>query len=76
MPISAVVKQDTGEQVAWILGSDQTVHRRIVNLGPPSGEQIEILGGLQPGDRVVVAGANFLREGMKVRDLGDALGGG
>ena len=76
VPISAVVKQDTGEQVAWILGSDQTVHRRIVNLGAPSGEQIEILGGLQPGDRVVVAGANFLREGMKVRDLGDALGGG
>ena len=76
VPVSAVVKQDTGEQVTWILGSDQTVHRRIVNLGAPSGEQIEILGGLQPGDRVVVAGANFLREGMKVRDLGDALGGG
>jgi membrane fusion protein, multidrug efflux system len=76
VPVSAVVKQDTGEQVAWILGSDQNVHPRIVKLGSPSGEQIEILGGLQPGDRVVVAGAPFLREGMKVRDLGDALGGG
>src|SRR5215472_1692428 len=76
VPISAVVKQDTGEQVAWILDSDQNVHRRIVKLGSPSGEQIEILGGLQPGDRVVVAGATFLREGMKVRDLGDALGAG
>ena len=75
-PISAVVKQDTGEQVAWILGADQTVHRRMVKLGSPTGEQIEILGGLQPGDRVVVAGATFLREGMKVRDLGDALGSG
>jgi hypothetical protein len=31
---------------------------------------------LQPGDRVAVAGATFLREGLKVRDLGDALGGG
>src|SRR5499427_7313905 len=76
VPISAIVKQDTGEQVAWILGSDQTIHRRIVKLGAPTGEQIEILGGLQPGDRVVVAGANFLREGMKVRDLGDALADG
>jgi multidrug efflux pump subunit AcrA (membrane-fusion protein) len=45
-----------------------------VKLGTPGGEQIEILGGLQPGDRVVVAGASLLREGMKVRDLGDALG--
>jgi multidrug efflux pump subunit AcrA (membrane-fusion protein) len=60
--------------VAWITGPDQTVHRRMVKLGSPTGDQIEILGGLQPGDRVVVARATFLREGMRVRDLGDVLG--
>jgi len=76
VPISSVVKQDSGEQVAWILGSDQAVHRRIVKLGAPSGEQIEVVSGLQPGDRVVVAGATLLREGMRVRDLGNALGDG
>ena len=75
VPISAVTKQDTGEQVVWILGSDQAVHRRIVQIGAPTGEQIEIVRGLQSGDRIVVAGAIFLREGMKVRDLGNALGG-
>jgi len=32
--------------------------------------------GLQPGDRIVVAGVTQLREGQKVRDLGNALGGG
>jgi len=31
--------------------------------------------GLQPGDRIAAAGASHLREGMKVSDLGDALGG-
>ena len=76
VPIASVAKQDTGEQVVWILGADQTVHRRIVKLGAPRGDQIEIVSGLQQGDRIVVAGATFLREGMKVRDLGDALGGG
>src|SRR5215467_5813653 len=76
VPIASVAKQDTGEQVVWILGADQTVHRRIVKLGAPTGDQIEIVSGLQQGDRIVVAGATFLREGMKVRDLGDALGGG
>ena len=76
VPISAVSKQDTGEQVVWILGSDQAVHRRIVKLGAPTGNQIEIASGLQQGDRIVVAGATFLQEGMKVRDLGNALGGG
>jgi len=76
VPIAAVSKQDTGEQVVWILGPDQTVHRRPVKMGSPTGDRIEIVDGLQPGDHIVVAGAPFLREGMKVRDLGDALGGG
>src|SRR5579871_1947920 len=76
VPVSAISKQDTGEQVVWVLGADQTVHRRPVKMGAPTGDRIEISGGVQPGDRIVVAGASFLREGMKVRDLGDALGGG
>lgn len=76
VPVSAVSKQDNGEQVVWVLGSDQTVHRKPVKMGAPTESQIEIVSGLQPGDRIVVAGATFLREGMKVRDLGNALGGG
>jgi membrane fusion protein, multidrug efflux system len=76
VPISAVSKQETGEQVAWILGADQTVHRKLVTMGAPRDNQVEIVSGLKPGDRIVVAGGTFLREGMKVRDLGNALGGG
>jgi multidrug efflux pump subunit AcrA (membrane-fusion protein) len=76
VPISAVSKQSTGEQVVWILGADQTVHHRTVTLGAPTADRIEILSGLQSGDRIVVAGTTFLHEGMKVRDLGDALGEG
>jgi multidrug efflux system membrane fusion protein len=34
-----------------------------------------VLEGLQPGDRIAVAGVQFLHEGMKVRDLGDQLEG-
>ena len=75
VPISAVFKDATGEQVAWVVGPDQTVSRRPVKLGEATGGQIEIAEGLQPGDRIAVAGVTFLREGMKVRDLGDALGG-
>jgi RND family efflux transporter MFP subunit len=75
VPVSAVSKQDTGEQVVWILGRDQTVHCRAVKLGAAAGGQIEILDGVRPGERIVVAGVTFLREGMQVRDLGTALGG-
>jgi RND family efflux transporter MFP subunit len=76
VPVSAVLKDAAGEQVVWVIGPDQTVARRPVQLGAATGGRIEIVSGLQPGDRIAVAGVTFLREGMKVRDLGDALGGG
>jgi len=76
VPISSIYKDGKGEQVVWIIGADQVVSRRVVKLGEATGGQIEVKEGLQPGDRIAVAGATFLREGMKVRDLGNVLGGG
>ena len=75
VPISAVFKEDTGEQVTWVIGPDQMISRRLVKMGAAAGGQVEIVDGLRPGDRIVVAGAAFLNPGMRVRDLGDALGG-
>jgi len=75
VPISAVLNDSSSAQVSWVIGSDQIVTRRLVKIGEATGGQIEILEGLQPGDRIAVAGGSFLREGMKVRDLGNALGG-
>jgi multidrug efflux system membrane fusion protein len=75
VPISAVTKTETETQVVWVVEPNQTVSPRPVELGAASGGDIEILNGLQPGDRVVVAGAWSLRPGMKVSDLGDVLGG-
>jgi len=49
------------------------VERRPVKTGSVTGDSIVILEGLRPGDRIAVAGVPFLRAGMRVRDLGDAL---
>lgn len=76
VPISAVFKRSNGEQVVWIIGEDQKSTPRTIKTGNASGNQIEILEGINPGDRIATAGVSFLREGMKVRDLGDQLGGG
>lgn len=76
VPIAAVGQRDSGEQVVWVIGADQKVMPRPVKVGTVQGGQIEIVDGLQPGERIAVAGVSFLRKGMKVRDLGDALGGG
>jgi multidrug efflux system membrane fusion protein len=75
VPSTAVAGGGAEGPVAWIVGPDQTVSRRPVKLGEATGSRIEVLDGLQSGERIVVAGVNSLREGMKVRDLGDSLGG-
>ena len=74
VPVSAVTRLDTGSQVIWVLAPDQTVSPRPVKMGTPTGGTIEILSGLRPGDRIVVAGGWSLHDGMKVTDLGNALG--
>jgi RND family efflux transporter MFP subunit len=75
VPISSIFKDSTGEQVAWVIEPDHSVTRRPVKLGTVTGGDVEIVDGLRPGDRIAVAGVSFLRPGMKVRDLGNALGG-
>ena len=75
VPVSAIFEAAPGQSAVWILGPDQAVARRAVKTGVATGGRIEIVDGLQSGDRIAVAGVNVLREGMKVRDLGDALGG-
>jgi len=75
VPITAVSQQPKGEQVVWVIGADDMAKPRTVKVGSVQGGEIEILEGLAAGDRIAVAGVSFLRDGMKVRDLGDALGG-
>lgn len=73
VPSAAVFQESAGTQVAWVIGPDGKVVRSPVKLGAVTGGSIEILEGLQPGDRIAVAGVSFLRDGMKVRDMGDTL---
>jgi RND family efflux transporter MFP subunit len=75
VPVAAVVQDAAGASTVWVVGPDQTVTARPVRTGAVSGGLVQITEGLQPGDRIAAAGAGHLREGMKVSDLGDALGG-
>jgi len=76
VPFSSVLRDNsTGESIVWVIEPDNTATRRPVKVGEPTGDQIKILEGLQTGDRIAVSGASFLWEGMKIRDLGNALGG-
>jgi len=46
---------------------DSQAHRRDVQLGIIKGDQIEIVSGLAPGEKLVVAGHRFLAPGQNVK---------
>jgi multidrug efflux system membrane fusion protein len=76
IPVEAISETPAGQQVAWVLREDGAVAAQPVTLGAAAGGRMEVISGLAPGDRIVIAGVRSLREGMKVRDLAGGLGGG
>ena len=50
----------------YLINADSTVAVRPVKLGVTDGDRVEILSGLAPGDRVVIDGADKLRDGAKI----------
>ena len=70
-PIAAIQRGLPGTFV-YLVNPDSTVAVRKVTLGVTNGEHVEILAGLNPGDRVVVDGADKLRDGAHVNLQQDA----
>lgn len=72
VPVSAVAENEKGAVYAWRVDTDtMQVSQVMVELGQLSGTEIRVLNGLQEGDRIAVSGVHHLREGMKVRLLGE-----
>jgi membrane fusion protein, multidrug efflux system len=65
VPTAAVQRTPQGTSI-YVVKPDQTVAVRPVTLGPNEGDQTEVTTGVQPGERVVVEGAERLRDGVKV----------
>jgi RND family efflux transporter MFP subunit len=64
VPTAAVATDNAGAHV-FIVRTD-TVERRAVKTGGADGDRVEVLAGLQPGDRVVVTPPKDLKDGGKV----------
>ena len=73
VPTAAIQRSPQGTFV-YLVKADQTVTVRPVKLGPSEGDETAIDEGLAPGDRVVVEGAERLREGSKVEVKGPGPG--
>ena len=62
----AAVKNDNGSTIVFVLKDDR-VERRAVRAGLETGDEVEVLSGLTPGERVVVDAPPQLKDGDRVK---------
>jgi membrane fusion protein, multidrug efflux system len=65
MPTAGVQRGVPGTFV-YLVNADSTVSVRPVQLGVTDGDNVEVRSGLAPGDRIVVDGADKLRDSAKI----------
>ena len=69
LPATALLTEGQRHSV-WVVAADgKSVARRDVTIGPAPGnpDEIAVMDGLQPGERIVVAGVHSIRDGQAVR---------
>lgn len=70
LPATAVTADPELDPFVWVIEEPaMTVRKAPVEVGRLTGSSIEIDAGLEPGQRVVVAGVGYLADGMEVRLL-------
>lgn len=76
VPQDVVLRTEDGYQVfvATGAGGDMIAEARNVDLGPSFENEVVVLGGLSPGDRLIVTGHQLVDAGDRIRDVSE--GGG
>jgi len=64
IPLLAVIPMESGKAV-YVVNSTQA-KRREVEIGIIRGDQVQITSGLEPGDKLIIAGHRFIAPGQKV----------
>jgi multidrug efflux pump subunit AcrA (membrane-fusion protein) len=62
IPLSST---ETGTASSVFTMQDGKTVRKNIRVGEPSGDNVEVISGLEPGDQVIVSGSR-LEEGQKV----------
>jgi RND family efflux transporter MFP subunit len=70
VPSDTLVVRSDGPQVA-VVGPDGVVHFAGVQLGRDLGDHLEVLSGLEEGQQLVVNPSDLIREGVKVKPVGE-----
>jgi len=65
VPSSAIVTSGPNSTV-WVLSAGGSAVRRVVQVGAQGDTAVQIVSGLQEGDRIVVRGADAVKPGQKL----------
>lgn len=68
VPIGALFRQGNG-WAAFVLGKDGRARLQAVRIGHSNDEAAEVLGGLEPGQSVIVHPGEKVRDGVRVRAM-------
>jgi multidrug efflux pump subunit AcrA (membrane-fusion protein) len=74
VPVNAMLFRREGAQVA-VVGSDGKVQLRHINIGRDYGTTLEIVGGVDPNDLVIVNPSDSIEDGQKVNVAPEQQGG-
>jgi len=64
IPLLAVIPMEDSKAV-YVVNSSQA-RRRDVDIGVIKGDKVQIKSGLEPGDKLIIAGRRFVAPGQKV----------
>ena len=66
IPQSAIVMRED-QRTVFVLDQDNFVKRKVLTTGYIGNGLVEVLGGLEENERIVIGGQNKIREGSKVK---------
>ena len=68
VPVEALLPQSGNNAIAFVVQSDNTVKAQTVKMGEIlSGQTVEVIDGLNSGDRIVLKGAAYLKDGDLIK---------
>jgi HlyD family secretion protein len=66
IPAASLLTADDGGTSVMLIGSDNRAHQKPVKVGVHQSDQVQLLEGVQAGDRVVASGAYGLPDNTKI----------
>jgi membrane fusion protein (multidrug efflux system) len=67
VPTAALLASDEGGEKVMVAEADSTAHERKVQTGVRDGDDIQVVSGVKPGEKVIVKGGLGLDDKAKIQ---------